>query len=51
VIGILSNINDQMFLKQLNLPFTLVNKYDPANLIDGLFIDWIPKVPVCYRSI
>ncbi len=49
MIGILSNINDQIFLKQLDLPFTLLNKYDPANLIDGLFIDWIPKVPV-YRD-
>lgn len=42
MLGVLSN--DEVFFKKLNLPFVLVDKY-PDSEFDGLFIDWIPKIP------
>jgi hypothetical protein len=45
MIGILSNNIEVDFYEKLNIPFILID--DIENLdVDGLFIDWVPKLPV-----
>lgn len=46
MIGILSNRIDDVFLQKLNLPFALIDDVDNLIDTDGLFIDWVPKIPV-----
>jgi hypothetical protein len=48
MIGILSNNPDEIFLQKLELPFQLIDDFDSDNLmsVKGLFIDWVPKIPV-----
>ncbi len=48
MIGILSKNPDDKFLHKLNLPYKLIDEFDPKNPlnVDGLFIDWVPKIPV-----
>lgn len=48
MIGVISKYHDETFLDKLNLPFEIIDDFDPDNLInvDGLFIDWVSKMPV-----
>jgi hypothetical protein len=43
MIGVMTYNPDTIFLEKLNLPITFIDENDE---VDGLFIDWVPKIPV-----
>ena len=44
MIGVISQHPDEIFLEKLNLTYGIIDEVNPN--ANGLFIDWVPKVPV-----
>lgn len=46
MIAIMSNRHDTIFQEKLNIPVVVISNEGISSDITGLFIDWVPKIPV-----